>query len=38
MGVSRPTLFWLSLGIGGLIGLTSLLAAGWYLFLRRTGQ
>jgi hypothetical protein len=30
------TLFWVSLGLGGLLGAGSLLAAGWYLFIRRT--
>ncbi len=38
LGVTRPALFWLSLSVGGIIGLSSLLAAAWYLFLRRTGQ
>lgn len=37
LGVNRPALFWISLTLGGIIGLSSLLAAGWYLFLRRTG-
>jgi hypothetical protein len=38
LGVTRPALFWLSLSVGGIIGLSSLLAAAWYLFLRRAGQ
>jgi len=33
---SARTVFWVSLGLGGLLGAGSLLAAGWYLFVRRT--